>query len=159
MNPLRNMNKALCVLLDTNIALDDMLDRKPFCVDAKRILFMAKQGYFRCFVSASAITDIFYMSSREWRRHSSGGKATAMAQLKALLSIVSVAGVDEEAIRRAVSLGWDDFEDAVQYAAGEAVPVDYLVTRDPAGFADAPVQALNPAELLDLLTGDDDSND
>jgi hypothetical protein len=82
-----------------------------------------------------------------------------MAQLKALLSIVSVAGVDEEAIRRAVSLGWDDFEDAVQYAAGEAVPVDYLVTRDRTGFADAPVQALNPAEFLDLLTGDDDSHE
>jgi predicted nucleic acid-binding protein len=140
------MSKALRVLLDTNVALDDMLERQPFCVDAKRILFMAKQGYFRCFVSASAITDIFYISSREWR-----SKEAAMAHLKALLSIVSVAGVNEEAIRRAVSLGWDDFEDAVQYAAGESVPVDYLVTRDPAGFADAAVQVLSPAEFLDLL--------
>jgi hypothetical protein len=57
-----------------------------------------------------------------------------------------------------VSLGWDDFEDAVQYAAGEAVPVDYLVTRDPAGFADAAIQALNPAEFLDLIIGEDDGN-
>jgi predicted nucleic acid-binding protein len=126
------MNKTLSVQLDTNVALDDMLERQPFCVDAKRILFMAKQNYFKRFVSASAITDIFYISNREWRN-----KETAMAKLKALLSIVSVAGVDEEVIRRAVSLGWDDFEDAVQYAVGEAVPVDYLVTRDTAGFADA----------------------
>jgi predicted nucleic acid-binding protein len=137
------MSKVISVQLDTNVALDDMLERQPFCVDAKRILFMAKQGYFRCFVSASAITDIFYIIRREWR-----SKETAMAKLKALLSIVSVAGVDEETIRRAVSLGWDDFEDAVQYAAGEAVPVDYLATRDPAGFAGAAVQALNPSEAI-----------
>jgi hypothetical protein len=63
--------------------------------------------------------------------------------------------VDEEAIRRAVSLGWEDFEDAVQYAVGASIPVDYLVTRDSAGFADASVQALNPAAFLDLLIGDD----
>jgi len=148
------MNKAINVQIDTNVVLDDMLERQPFCVDAKRILFMAKQGYFRCFVSASAITDLFYISSKEWR-----SKETAMDTLKTLLSIVSVAGVDEEIIRRAVSLGWDDFEDAVQYAAGEAVPVDYLVTRDPAGFADAAIQALNPAEFLDLIIGEDDGNE
>jgi predicted nucleic-acid-binding protein len=144
------MSKAISVQLDTNIALDDMLDRQPFCADAKRILFMAKQGYFKCFVSASAITDIFYISSREWRN-----KETAMTTLKTLLSIVSVAGVDEEIIMRTVSLGWDDFEDAVQYAAGEAVSVDYLVTRDPAGFVDAAIQTLNPAEFLRLIIGEE----
>jgi hypothetical protein len=41
------MNKAISVQLDTNVALDDMLERQPFCVDAKRILFMALQMF--CF--------------------------------------------------------------------------------------------------------------
>ena len=58
----------------------------------------------------------------------------------------SVAAVDGAILRRALALGWPDFEDAVCAAAAEAASCDLLVTRDADGFKDSPVPVAGPRD-------------
>lgn len=52
-----------------------------------------------------------------------------------------------------VALDWGDFEDAVQYAAGERLAVDYIVTRNPADFSSSPIKAVTPDQFIRRVTG------
>ncbi|MDR0321662.1 MAG: PIN domain-containing protein [Treponema sp.] len=98
------------------------------------------------FISASAITDIYYIA-----RKSKSDKKIAITLIKDLLENVDVAAVTGNEIRQAISLDWGDFEDAVQYAAGESIAVDYIVTRNKADFASASIPVVHPDELLAIL--------
>ena len=52
---------------------------------------------------------------------------------------------------QALSLGWPDFEDAVQAAAASKVKATHLVTRNPRDFKTLPIEVLTPEELLHSL--------
>ena len=75
-------------------------------------------------------------------------KETAVFALTSLLESFAVAAVDDTVIRKALSWGWPDFEDAVQMAAAENI--DYLVTRNVNDFRNGPVPVIQPAAFLAL---------
>jgi predicted nucleic-acid-binding protein len=133
------------ILLDSNIAIDAVLKREPFYISAEKVIGLS-QGGIGLFISASAITDIYYIVSK-----STGNKKTAMTLIKDLLENIDIAAVTGNEIRQAISLDWGDFEDAVQYAAGEAIAVDYIVTRNKSDFISAILPVVSPDELLALL--------
>jgi len=139
------------ILLDSNIAIDAVLKREPFYNSAEKIIGLS-QGGIGLFISASAITDIYYIV-----RISTGNKETAITLIKSLLENIDIAAVTGNEIRQAVNLDWGDFEDAVQYAAGESIAVDYIVTRNKSDFASASLPIVNPDELLALLIPPDKS--
>jgi len=133
------------ILLDSNIAIDVVLKREPFLASSVQVLGLSKLG-IALFLSASTITDIYYIVSKTLK-----SKKIAMSLLKNLLVSVDVAAVTGNEIRQAISLDWGDFEDAVQYAAGESIAVDYIVTRNKNDFASAIMPVVSPDELLALL--------
>ena len=95
------------------------------------------------------ITDVYYIT-----RKTLGDKNSAMVFLKSLLTTVDVASVPDDEIRRAISLEWDDFEDAVQYACGESLNVDYVVTRNKDDFTSARLTVVTPEELIGIISKD-----
>jgi len=133
------------ILLDSNIAIDAVLKREPFYNSAEKVIGLS-QGGIGLFISASAVTDIYYIV-----RKSTGNKETAITLIKDLLENIDIAAVTGNEIRQAISLDWGDFEDAVQYAAGETIAVDYIVTRNKSDFASAVLPVVTPDELLALL--------
>jgi predicted nucleic acid-binding protein len=133
------------ILIDSNVALDVALKRQPFLASSIQVLGLSKLG-IRLFLSASTITDIYYIISKTLK-----SKTIAMSLLKNLLVTVDVAAVTGNEIRQAISLDWGDFEDAVQYAVGESIAVNYIVTRNKADFASATLPVVSPEELLALL--------
>lgn len=50
------------ILINTNVILDVLLMREPFCKDAVRVLELTKRDDVKGYVSASAVTDICYLS-------------------------------------------------------------------------------------------------
>ena len=72
------------ILIDTNVVLDVLLKREPFNKTAVDVLNLVKRKDVCEYISASAVTDIYYIACR---------------QLKNLLTVVSVAGVTEQEIR------------------------------------------------------------
>ena len=84
------------ILIDTNVILDVLLKRSPFYETAIEVLKLSTRDDIQEFVSASAITDIYYIAYKNLR-----DKAAVRELLKKLLLIVSVAGVSEEEIQKA----------------------------------------------------------
>jgi predicted nucleic acid-binding protein len=135
------------ILLDANIALDVLLERQPFYVSGIKVLSLSRGG-IELFLSASTVTDIYYIIRKQLK-----DKAAALTLLKNLLASVEIAAVTNNEIHRAIDLNWSDLEDAVQYAAGETIAVDYLVTRNISDFTVIGFPVVTPDELLTIVTG------
>lgn len=95
------------------------------------------------YVSAAAITDIYYIAYRQIR-----DKGAVRELLKKLLKVVSVAAVSGEEIRRALELEWNDFEDAVQYSVALLNEMDGIVTRNPKDYKESCLNIWLPEQIL-----------
>ena len=133
------------ILLDINVMLDVLLDRKPFAKAASAVWAFVEQGAVTGLLSAHAITTLHYLNAREV------GLADARETSDALLSVFDVAPVDRAVIDSALALGWNDFEDAVTAAAAKRAKCDVVVTRNPKDFRRSPVRVLTPAEVVAWL--------
>ena len=110
------------VLIDTNVALDILLNRIEFYSNSVGVFVMAEKELVTGYISASAITDIFYIAQRKI------GKKAINEAIKKVLKIFYPATVTDNNIYQALDLEWDDFEDSVQYIVGESLSVGYSVT-------------------------------
>lgn len=52
------------VVLDTNVIIDAVASRQPFCEEAKEILLMVSEEKISGYVTANSIKDIFYVIRR-----------------------------------------------------------------------------------------------
>lgn len=134
------------LLIDTNIVLDVMLNRAPFCDAAVDVLNLASVQGVEEYVSASAITDIYYIAYRQIR-----DREIVKNLIKRLLNIVSVAGVTEREIEKALESGWSDFEDAVQHAVASIHDFDGIVTRNAADYRQSEVDIWTPQQIVAKL--------
>ena len=134
------------ILIDTNIVLDVMLKREPFYRLSVEVLSLSKRDNVEEYVSASAITDIYYLAYRQLR-----DKGLVKKLMKALLMVVSVAGVSEQEIQNAINLEWNDFEDSVQYSVAFLQEMDGIVTRNLSDYKEADIKVWEPEELLSLF--------
>ena len=133
------------VLIDINVVLDVLLDRKPFADSSSAVWAAVEHGEAEGLLAAHAVTTLHYLNAR------SVGARTARATTEALLSVFNVAGVDEAVLSSALALGWADFEDAVTAAAARRAKCDAIVTRNPRDFARSPVRVLAPSEAVAWL--------
>ena len=100
-----------CLLLDVNLILDVLLDRRPYADDASAVWAAVESGRARGVLSEHAVTTVHYLNDR--------GVAPRRAAdtTEALLSVFEVAPVDAAILRTAAAMRWPDFEDAVTAAA------------------------------------------
>ncbi|MCG3212568.1 MAG: hypothetical protein FOGNACKC_06238 [Anaerolineae bacterium] len=141
---LKNMADKPRILLDANIVLDVLARRDPHYAASAAVWALVEQGHADGFLAAHTLTTLHYLLSKYQ------GPAQAMINLTKLLRVFRVAGVDQAVIDQALAFGWADFEDAVQMAAAFNLPADYLITRNPKDFKDAPVRVLQPGDFLAL---------
>jgi predicted nucleic acid-binding protein len=133
------------VLFDINVVLDFVLDRSPHAIPAALLWAAAERGEIEAFLPAHGITTIFYLVARHHDQR------FARRVMDDLLLVPGIAPVDGPVLRRALALGWPDFEDAVCAAAAEGAACDTIVSRDARGFVKSPVRALDPRAALALL--------
>lgn len=134
------------VLIDTNIILDILLQRKPYYENAARISLLSEKNYICSYITASSITDIFYIAKKELKN-----KDTVFELLKNLLKSIRIASVTEDVIYEALELEWNDFEDSVQYIAGQSILAEYIITRNSKDFANSQIKVLSPEEFLNQI--------
>lgn len=89
---------------------------------------------------AHRVTSLFYILEKP------RGAAFAREGVERLVGVFSVAPVNDDVIKRALTLAWPDFafEDAACAAAAEGSNGDALVTRDPQGYPDPPLPVIDP---------------
>jgi predicted nucleic acid-binding protein len=135
----------MTVLIDTNVVLDVLLERHPFSEDSFVIFQLANLERFTGYISASAVTDIFYISQKKL------GKKGAKEAIKHMLHIYSPATVTDEDIYKALDLTWDDFEDSVQFTVGEGLSADYIVTRNTQDYSSGHIPAVTPEQFIRII--------
>ncbi len=116
------------VLIDTNVVLDFLQEREPFVENAASLFERVDAGEIEGFIAATTITNIYYIVRR------AAGRVVAQDAITQVLSDLNICTVDLEVLEQAVSLNFEDFEDAVQYAFAVAYGVDAIITRDASGF-------------------------
>lgn len=131
------------ILIDTNVILDVLLKREPFYYDAEKVLNLSENKHIHLFVSASAITDIYYIAYQALRN-----KTEIRNLLSNLIEIVSVATVSENTIQKALELAWKDFEDSVQYSVALLQEMDGIITRNPNDYKKSEIKIWTPEEFL-----------
>ncbi len=135
------------LLIDTNVILDIALQRVPFAEQASRLFRIAQQQSLHLFITATTVTDLYYISRKE------KGKDTALAFLKDLLQFVDVASVDKHVILDALYSEMTDLEDAVQAYSARQENITTIVTRNEKDFAKSGLIVHSPVSFLESMTG------
>lgn len=136
------------VFLDTNILLDYFAHRDPFFVSARKLLLFSYVREFETWVSASQITDVFYLLTTGPQKIS---QEEAKCALRKLRTFVHVCSIGEEEVDAALRSSWDDFEDACVLQAALKVKADAIVTRNKKDFFGSPLRVLDCEELFRFM--------
>lgn len=129
------------ILVDANVAIDWLIDREPWSASAAPLWASQDAGQTELCLAASMLDTIYYVIRR--------GKDYAVARqaIERCVETLTILAVDVEVIRRALALPGNDFEDNVAVACAVAHGCELIVTRDPSGFKDSPVTAIDPADI------------
>jgi len=141
----------MTILIDTNVILDILLNRKPWHENASLLYVLAQRNIITGYISASSITDIFYVTQKEQ------GKTTAKEALKRLLNVFYPANVKDKDIYQALALDWEDFEDSVQFVVGTNLSVDFIVTRNTKDFSSSHIDVATPEQFLRFFADIEDA--
>jgi predicted nucleic acid-binding protein len=132
-------------LIDTNVVLDALAAREPFRADAERIFMMAAEEKFQGFVTASSITDIYYLV----RKNTS--EAVAREALRNLLRVFAVVDISGKDCENALESAIDDYEDALAAVCASKIDADCIITRDEDFLRKQPsIPVVAPAEFLKI---------
>ena len=127
--------KSMVLLIDANILLDVLMDRKEFVNDSSLIWKLCETGKAKGYISTLTIANLIYIM----RKQLTPGKIDETINL--LRMIFEFTDLTVSDINLATKMEWNDFEDAVQSATAQRVHADYLITR-------SKIPAFTPAELL-----------
>jgi predicted nucleic acid-binding protein len=133
------------LFFDLNIVLDVLARREPWFEHSAAVLSLVDGTETEGYVAAQSITTLHYLLSKY---HSRGKAAAALIDVLALVRVVSL---DHQTLLKALSLGWSDFEDAVQAVCAAGAGANYLVTRDPRDFPGLSIPVVSPSEVLAIL--------
>jgi predicted nucleic acid-binding protein len=134
------------ILIDTNVILDALLARKPFCQAASDLLLAVAEEKCEGYITASSFTDLNYLIQRNLKN--SGKTREILLGLMTVVGILDVTGSDCE---KAFDLPMPDYEDALQAHCAKRGKMDFIVTRDEKHFSGSPVPAVSPDEFLKKL--------
>jgi predicted nucleic acid-binding protein len=113
------------LLLDTNILLDVIQQRKPHDAFAQRLFSLVERGQVEGYVSAISFNNIFYILRKQV------GVETARSALRLLRTIFDVVALDALIIDAALTHDAPDFEEAIQAECARAVDASCVVTGNP----------------------------
>ncbi len=134
------------VLIDTNIVLDVLLGRKPFCVHSAEIFKYAEQDRIEAFLTSNSVTDIVYILRKSY------SMADIKDNLMIMFGFIKILNVSSGDILNAFNIRTHDFEDALIIQCACRIKADCIITRNPADFKESPVRYMNPEEFVSSNT-------
>ena len=117
------------LMIDTNILLDVLLQRNPFFNNSRAVLKLCEDHDVNGFVSASAVTDIFYIT-----RKALGSVEDTYRVISNILNIVKVLTVTNDDVVSAFQVKAKDFEDCLMATCAKSNKCDGIVTRNKKDF-------------------------
>lgn len=134
----------MVLLIDTNIILDFLLQRKAFYTEAQKIMELCTNKHTAGYVAFHSISNIWYLLRGI-------SDAEKRAYMRRVCEILRVASAPHELVECAIdNASFKDFEDCLQDECAQAVRADYIITRNVADFVHSRVKAITPEEFFKL---------
>lgn len=129
-------------LVDTNVILDLVLGREGAenaidCFD----VFDSKPN-FEAWIAAHTPSIVHYVGRKQI------GNEAIFQRLGTIADQFEIAPFSTPLMRKALSYGMTDFEDAMQVACAENIGAKGIITRDKKDFRNSPIPFLTPADFL-----------
>jgi len=119
--------------------------REPFAQDAMTCLERLIMDKAKVWLTASTITDIYYVTRRAL--HDAAAAKCAIAKL---LNAFLIASVDRTDCVKALDVDMNDYEDALVSVCAKKVKAEYIITRNTKHFHRSSVPAMNPVDYLNM---------
>ncbi|SRR5579883_2888113 len=130
------------ILIDTNVILDHLLERKPFHEAAEWIFSQTERGQLETVIGATNVTTIHYLLTKTL------GTKIAQENIEKILRLFDVAPVNRIILASALLLNFTNFEDAVLHEAAMHIGAEAIITRDIKGFHPAKISVYSPHEFV-----------
>jgi len=132
------------VFIDTDIVLDLLLGRHPHGTYASKVFALLESGTIQGCVSSLIFANLHYVL----RKHLSA--VEALSVLQKLKLVVAVLPVNERIVSLALTSGFKDFEDAIQYYAAKEKGIRILLTRNKNDYKNADMIVMSAEEYLKM---------
>ena len=134
------------LMIDTNIFIDVLTERQPFFTTSKEVLSLCLDKKVQGFLSASSVTDIFYLIYRHFHSNE-----IADEKLGYILDIVKVLSVTNEDVLNAYVKKSSDFEDCLLATCAISNGCHGIVTRNKKDFESFGITLFSPEEMIALF--------
>ncbi len=131
------------ILIDTNVIIDVLLNREPFADNSSAVLKLCEQKSLIGYITATTITDIYYILYKKI-----SDKSSIYNALEKLLTIVEICDVTNHNVLNALILREVDFEDAIQSECAKTISADYIVTRNTSDYKKSKTKAITPSDFM-----------
>jgi predicted nucleic acid-binding protein len=134
------------MLIDTDVLVDFLAERKPFTANAKRLIRQTKDKGIKIHAAAHSITNMFYILRKVY-------PAPKLKQLLLdLCNAISVVEINAALINNVLlNNDFKDIEDCLQAECAKSVRAEYIVTRNIADYSRSPIPAVLPEDILKLI--------
>lgn len=131
------------LLIDTNIVIDLLANRKDFYQEAATLFSLADKGMLTLAVSSLTFANTNYILSKL------KSEKEARIILRKLKVLVETLSLDDKITELALSdEKFPDFEDGLQYYTAIENKIDLIVTRNKKDFKNSKIPVMTPREFL-----------
>jgi predicted nucleic acid-binding protein len=129
------------IFIDSDIILDLIQEREHY-LDAMNLFSLLEENKIKGYVSPLIFANLFYILRKQESNKFAIG---ILMKLKALLHVLTI---NEKIIELALSSGFKDFEDAIQYYTALEENLDYIITRNKEDYKKSVIVICNAKEYL-----------
>jgi predicted nucleic acid-binding protein len=131
------------LFIDTDVIIDFLIDRKPHSREAAIIFTLIEQKKLRGNSSSLTFSNLYYIL-RKIETHNK-----VISKLDSLSKILSILKVEEQTIKKALSSGFADFEDSIQYfCALDNKKISVIITRNIKDYKNSEIPVMTPGDYL-----------
>jgi predicted nucleic acid-binding protein len=130
------------VFVDTDIILDLLGNREPFYVHSANLFSTGDRNEIAIFVSSLTFANLNYILSKQFSTEQ------ARKTLLKFKTLVTVLAVTDKVIELALSSGFKDFEDAIQYFTATENNIKTLLTRNLKDYKSAEIPIMTAEQFL-----------
>ncbi len=138
------------VLLDTNVIVDVLQQREPWCKSGKAIfLAIANQQITGC-ITAKEAADIHFFSRKQFSNEENVDEK-ARQVLSKLFTLFEVVDTLAEDCKNALAFPNNDYEDAIMIESAKRERIDCIITRNVEHYKLSPIKVYTPDEFVGMI--------
>ena len=133
------------LLVDTNIVLDLLAERKEFLIEAQELFTLSDKKEVKLYVSSLTFANTFYILSQKLKL------SDARKILRKFKVLVEVLPMDDKIIDLSLESDFKDFEHAIQYHTAIENYIKIIITRNLKDFKTSKIPVLTAKSYMGLI--------